>query len=86
MGRVHGGVEFWLSHKEHSTRKMMKNLMILCALAIFLMVTVEAAVVRIARSPQEEEGNPFWWCDPEQAGYAFILNPGVKAWCEENAA
>merc|ERR1719419_76866 len=51
-----------------------------------MMVTVEAAVVRIARSPQEEEGNPFWWCDPEQAGYAFILNPGVKAWCEENAA
>ena len=43
-------------------------------------------ICRIARSSQEEEGNPFWWCDPEQAGYAFILNPGVKTWCEENAA
>ena len=31
-----------------------------------------------------QEGH--WWCDPEQAGYAFILNPGVKAWCEENNA
>ena len=38
---------------------------------------------RVARSPQE--GEKPWWCDPAQPGYAFILNEGVKTWCEENA-
>merc|ERR1712110_560730 len=63
-------------------RKMMKTLFALCFMAFMAFVTVEAAV-GVARSPQEED-KP-WWCDPNKPGYAFILNEGVKTWCEENA-
>ena len=44
------------------------------------LTTFSCPCCRVARSPQE--GN--WWCDPEQPGYAFILNAGIKTWCEEN--
>ena len=51
-------------------------------------VFISHFLVRVARSPQEEEepANPFWWCDPTQAGYGFYLVKGIKEWCAENAA
>merc|ERR1712107_734919 len=47
---------------------------------------VQTATLRVAREAQDDAAeNPFWWCDPNQAGYGFYLVPAIKEWCSTNA-